>query len=175
MKYLKYINYVLRHKWYVGVECFKKGLFWRGLVHDLSKFRPSELFPYTNFFFGKHDGMFGKNSPRDKTGYYKPVDTGDSAFDNAWFCHQKRNKHHWQYWTIPDEAKVKPLEIPEKYVDEMMCDWIGAAKAQKAGSIVKWWLANKDKMVYHPDTINYIERKLKRESRFCQTWNGDEK
>jgi hypothetical protein len=41
---IKYLNYLLRHKWYVGIECFKKGLIWRGLVHDLSKFLQANFF-----------------------------------------------------------------------------------------------------------------------------------
>ena len=37
-RYDRYLWYVIRHKWFVGVECVKRGLWWRGLVHDLSKF-----------------------------------------------------------------------------------------------------------------------------------------
>jgi len=40
MRYLKYLKYLLRHKWFVMLECFKEGLFWLGLTHDLSKFSP---------------------------------------------------------------------------------------------------------------------------------------
>lgn len=56
IKYLKYLRYLLRHKWYVGIECFKRGLYWRGIIHDMSKFRPAEFIPYTNFFYGKGRG-----------------------------------------------------------------------------------------------------------------------
>ena len=62
MKHLKYLCYVLRHKWYVFIECCKLGIPVRGLVHDLSKFRPSEWFPYANFIH--------KPKQRDDTGYY---------------------------------------------------------------------------------------------------------
>jgi hypothetical protein len=99
MKYLKYLWYVIKHKWFVFIECAKCGIIWRGIVHDLSKFRPSEFFAYANHFYGS------KEPVRDKTGYYKPTDTGDSAFDYAWFLHQKRNPHHWQYWIMPDINK----------------------------------------------------------------------
>ena len=93
MKYLKYLNYLLRHKWYVGIECWKRGLYLYAFTHDLSKFSLDELVPYTNYFYGKGNKI---TRGRNKTGYYKPTDTGDKAFDFAWLLHQKRNKHHWQ-------------------------------------------------------------------------------
>lgn len=93
------MGYVVRHKWFVFVACYRLGIPWRGLVHDLSKFLPSEWIPYTNFFYGP------KPSPRDSTGYYKPTDTGDKAFDFAWLLHQKRNRHHWQWWLTASTGK----------------------------------------------------------------------
>jgi len=85
MVYIQYLDYLLRHKWYVTLECFREGLYWQGLTHDLSKFLPSEFIPYANYFYGK-----GKvKKVRDETGYYKPTDTGDKEFDFAWLLHQK--------------------------------------------------------------------------------------
>jgi hypothetical protein len=140
VSYISYLLYVLRHRWFVFVECCQEGLLWRGLVHDASKFRPSEFFPYARFF--------GARQPRDKTGYYKPTDTGDAAFDRAWFWHQKRNRHHWQYWTIPTADGVVPLDIPDADLREMVCDWRGASRAQGATSTVQeWYAANGAKMV----------------------------
>lgn len=31
------------HKWLVMKHCFRLGLYWRGLTHDLSKYMPSEF------------------------------------------------------------------------------------------------------------------------------------
>jgi hypothetical protein len=162
MKYFKYLNYLLKHKWYVTIECFSIGLYWRGLIHDLSKFLPSEFIPYANYFYGEgHDISRGRNS----TGYYKPTETGDLRFEFAWLLHQKRNKHHWQYWVIPKEAGFKVYEIPLIYRREMLCDWIGAGKAQGKFSpkndylfeTRNWWTTNKDKMTFAPDTLKYFE------------------
>lgn len=94
-KYIAYLKYIIRHKWFVFIECCRMGIPLRGAIHDMSKFLPSEFFPYARHFYGK--------KVRDKTGYYKPTDTGDPAFDHAWFLHQKRNAHHWQYWIFPDD------------------------------------------------------------------------
>lgn len=154
MIYLNYLWYMIKHKWFVFIECCKVGLVWQGLVHDISKFRPDELFPYARHF-GKY-----KNR-RDSTGYYKPTDTGDPDFDFAWFLHQKRNPHHWQYWAFPDETGLKVLDMPEKYIKEMICDWKGAGKAQNSKtSCQDWYIKNNSKMQLSDKTRKCIEQKL---------------
>jgi len=153
--YPKYLSYVVRHKWYVFVECCKLGIPWRGIVHDLSKFLPDEFFPYANFFAGN------KKPVRDKTGYYKPTDTGDPAFDLAWLRHQKRNDHHWQWWLLPeDEGGVKTLEMSEEARLEMLADWRGAGKAQGKPDTTAWYEANRHKMQLGPETRAWIDRVL---------------
>ena len=157
VKYHKYLWYVVRHKWFVAQECFKVGLFWRGIVHDIDKFLPDEFIPYAKHFFGPDRDI---HTSRNKTGYYKPTNTGDPAFDYAWFLHTKRNKHHWQYWCIPEqgEGAIIPVVIPLKYVKEMICDWKGAAKAQHSKSTVQeWYEANKNKMILHHVTRGILE------------------
>ncbi len=163
MKYIKYFKYLLRHKWFVFVECAKEGLIYRGLIHDMSKFLPDELTPYVNYFYGKKDKpVIGKH------GFYKSK-TGDEAFNYAWLLHQKRNKHHWQWWVLlEDSGKHDVLEMTPKYAIEMLCDWIGAGKAQGKVSpnddphreVRLWYLDNKDKMVLHEKTRTLIEKKL---------------
>ncbi len=196
MKYLQYFWYVVRHKWYVFLACRAEGLYWRGLIHDWSKFRPSEFFPYTEHFYGEwpkkncykcvsilgnqcsHNGSgIGQGEQaerckdylrtgagvRDKTGYYKPTDTGDPAFDYAWFLHQKRNPHHWQWWVLPDAGdETQVLAMRQRYYKEMLCDWIGASKAQGHGGIVSaWYLANAEQMAFHPDTWEALEAAMR--------------
>ena len=160
--YVKYLKYVIRHKWFVMNECFKVGLYWRGLKHDLSKFYPSEFIPYARYFYGD------KKPKRDNTGYYKPTDTGDKDFDFAWLLHQKRNDHHWQWWILPeDEGSIKVLPMAQDALIEMVCDWIGAGKAQGFLSPPKeplkecraWYEKNQHKMNLNNATrenINYI-------------------
>ena len=137
-------------------------------MHDLSKLRPSEFIPYANFFYGKKEDDI--STKRDDTGYYKPTDTGDAAFDYAWLLHQKRNKHHWQWWVLPeDDGGVKVLEMAPKYRLEMLCDWIGAGKAQGYFSPEEdplretrnWYKKNKDKMQLHPNTREWLEKELR--------------
>jgi hypothetical protein len=155
-KYFRYLRYVLKHKIWVAYYCFKQKLFWRGIVHDLSKFFLSEFIPYANHFYGSKDGI---KKGRDKTGYYKSTDTGDREFDFAWLLHQKRNDHHWQWWILPEDEggfKTMPMSIPA--IKEMVCDWRGAGRAQGYGdNTIEWYEKNKDKMIFHPKTKKYLE------------------
>ncbi len=151
MKYIEYTSYVIRHKWFVFAACWGHGLIWRGVVHDLSKMLPSEFTPYANFFYGK-------KLARDETGYYKPTDTGDPAFDFAWLLHQKRNRHHWQWWVLPeDDGGTKVLEMDEADMIEMVCDWRGAGKAQGKPDTRAWYEKNQNKMQLHPRTRAKVE------------------
>jgi hypothetical protein len=167
MKYIKYFNYIIRHKWYVMIECFKVGLYWRGIVHDLSKFLPSEFIPYANYFYGNYYTV------RDLSGYdinglkRKKI---EKDFNFAWLLHQKRNKHHWQWWILSeDEGGVKILEIKYPYNLEIICDWIGAGKARghfspkddKYLETRNWYKSNGVKMQLYPKTKEWIESTIK--------------
>jgi hypothetical protein len=134
------------------------GIWWLGVLHDWSKFLPDEFLPYARHFY-QPDGT--KRQVRDQTGYYKPTDTGDAAFDFAWFLHQKRNKHHWQWWVLPEGSSgIKLLPILSRYRREMLADWIGAGRAQGTPSIQQWYLKNKDKLQFHATTREWVEQEL---------------
>lgn len=157
MIHLKYASYILRHKWFVFMAACDLGIPWLGFIHDTSKLSPDEWIPYAWHFYGP-----GARNRRDSTGYYKPTDTGDAAFDFAWMLHQKRNKHHWQWWLLPeDDGGTKILPMPDRYRREMLADWRGASKAQGyGGNVTKWFLTNRSKMQLHPDTTRWLEDQL---------------
>ena len=158
MKYIKYLIYILKHKYYVGIECIKHGLFLQGITHDLSKFLPSEFFPYAEYFYGK-----GNNK---------------NEFDLAWLLHQRRNKHHWEYWILHDRIELgwvgmaKPFEMPLKYAKEMFCDWVGAGKAMGKHSpkddpykeVREWYEKNEEKRLISIETERIIKKLLAGES-----------
>src|SRR5688572_28319224 len=154
-----YLQYVLRHKWFV----FRAGLslgvpILQLIIHDWTKFLPSEWFPYVDFFFTKRNGKIGAGT---KGYYHKPGD--DIAFDTAWNHHQKLNPHHWQHWVLirdTDDPKYLPLPMPERYAKEMVADWIGAGKAQGTPDNMKWYQTNKDKMLLDSNTRAYVEMLL---------------
>jgi len=81
----KYFLRTLKHKWYVFLECCRLRIVWRGIIHDNSKFKPSEWVPYVKWFCDKPD-------PLDYPEEYKKV---KAEFQIAWLFHQKRNPHHW--------------------------------------------------------------------------------
>lgn len=145
-KHWLYLKYVVRHKWYVFWACLEYGLLWRGIVHDLSKFRPSEWNPYANYFYGNRQEIV--NSQID--------------FDFAWNRHQKRNDHHWQYWLLSyDNGVTGPLPMPDNCRREMLCDWIGAGKALGKPKTWEWYEANKDNMQLHSETRAWAENEIR--------------
>ncbi len=146
---LAYLKYVLRHKWFVLCACKKmKVPIWQGIRHDLSKFLPREWFPYGETFYGD-DG-----SKR----YVETID-----FNQAWNRHQKNNPHHWQYWVLlGDNGEIKALPMLEKYVREMVADWVGASKAITGSTDISlWYSSNKSKMHMHRQTRALVETLLR--------------
>lgn len=162
---IRYAQYVLRHKWHVMIACFRRGLIWRGLTHDFSKLRPSEWFPYAASFYGPQypsvkDFHGDRRNDVLSSGLYKERVRG--RFDEAWLLHQKRNDHHWQYWLlVNDQSGPRPLPMPHKARVEMLCDWIGAGLAQGKPDTRAWYLKNREKMILHPGTREWIENELR--------------
>jgi hypothetical protein len=155
--HLLYLSYVTRHKWYVFLECARRGLWWRGIKHDWSKFLPSEWIAYANYFYPQ--GV--KLDRRKATVAGLPPDSGDLAFDFAWLLHQKRNRHHWQFFVSPqDDGGFKVLPMPEKDRTEMLCDWKGAGRAQGKPDTKAWYEKNRLNMQLHPETRAWVEREL---------------
>ena len=156
--YLRYLWYIIRHKWFVMMACFDHGLYWRGIIHDISKFRPSEFIPYARYFYGeKRDITHGQ----DSSGYYKAGTSLDDAFNFAWLLHQKRNRHHWQWWVLPlDDGGNKIVEMDHTSRNEMICDWTGAGRAISGRKDWRpWYEKNKGNMVLGELTRAWVERK----------------
>lgn len=150
-QYVKYFIYLVKHRWYLLLECFKAGCLWRGLVHDWSKFRISEFKPYAEHFYGK-----------GSTDEQKRI-----AFNKAWLLHLKRNPHHWQYWILNnDDGSVEILEMPESYVREMVMDWVAVGRALSVegesayGNALNWYEENRDNIRIHPNSEPYLRKVL---------------
>jgi len=136
--YWNYLKYLLEHKKNVFIECWKVGLYVHAFTHDLSKFLPSEFGPYARKFYLNGYSKYGE-------------------FEIAWNHHQKRNKHHWNYWvTVDNNGKQVALDMPKKYILQMICDWRGMSR--KFGDTwQEFYEKNKDKMVLSKRTISTIE------------------
>ena len=149
---VKHFITICKHKAVVFSECRACGITWHGIIHDMSKFSPTEFIPSAKYFQGTRSPI---DAEKDELGY--------SA---AWLHHKCHNKHHWEYWTdFDDEGNIIPAKIPTKYVIEMICDWIGAGKVYATG---KW--DQSDPLTYyqkvrkgrhfHPETERLILRLL---------------
>lgn len=111
-KILGHLHTVNKHRWLVFVLSCKAGIPWRGLVHDLSKYSPTEFWPSVKYFQG------GRRSPI-------PIQKQVEGYSTAWIHHKGRNKHHVEYWYDPDTEDKTPI-IPYKYAVEMICDKLSA-------------------------------------------------
>jgi len=139
-KHWAYFKYLARHKWFVFVATRQTGCsLWRGIIHDLSKFSPMEWKAYANTFYAN-----------DGSKIYKP----SNDFNLAWLNHQHKNLHHWQYWILRmDDGSTKPMRMPDKYVREMVADWMGAGRAITGEwEAFEWFNTNKSKISLHHQT-----------------------
>lgn len=113
-RFFGHLRTVHRHRAMVRKLCFKCGLYWQGITHDLSKYSPTEFWNGVKFYTGTASPHVGE---RKVFGYSK-----------AWIHHHNRNKHHTEYWQdIDKDGKATPIDMPGKYFLEMVCDRIAAS------------------------------------------------
>lgn len=150
---VKHFVTITRHRNVVIKHCFKAGIFWQGLRHDLSKYTPTEFVPGMKYYTGTRSPNEGE---RDKYGY-----------SLAWIHHKGRNKHHFEYWTDynPKSKVVEPVRMPVRYVAEMFCDRVAAGKIYKGDSYtdqspIEYFMGGKARRVIHPETSDLLEQLL---------------
>lgn len=155
-KHFLYLKYVIRHKWFVFLACVDLGIPLQGIVHDLSKFRPSEWFAYVEYFYGDW-----RKGNKDRQAVAPPVI--QMNFERAWNHHQKRNPHHWQYWMrLGDDRTILAIEMPLRYAKEMLADWHGAGRAITGRyDTHEWYAGNSSAMILNSHTRTWIELKLR--------------
>lgn len=159
MRHLRYLGYIVRHKWFVLVAGLQTGApIWRLLVHDWSKFLPSEWVPYAEMFYGHP--IVEHNRGAGECDLLRAE--RQAAFDRAWLLHQHRNPHHWQYWALKEDGgEVKALRMPDPLVREMVADWMGAGRAITGRWEVRdWYSRNKHLMQLHPKSRALVETLL---------------
>ena len=91
--------------------CFSVGLYWQGLLHDLSKYMPSEFVVGARYYQGTQSP---NNAERRERGY-----------SSAWLHHKGRNKHHYEYWmdySAHAGDGIIPAKMPDRYIVEMFID-----------------------------------------------------
>ena len=140
---------VMKHRAKVRKLCFKFGLYWQGLTHDLSKYSHTEFFNGVKFYTGTKSPHVGE---RIAYGYSK-----------AWLHHKGRNKHHAEYWCdIRPNGKTEPIDMPREYFIEMICDRVAAAMIYLGdkytdSSPLEYYLSHKDENQFSENTRNKLE------------------
>lgn len=148
--HLKYLRYVLKHKWYVFFECMRLGVpLWGALIHDWQKFTPAEWGPYRRNFYGPHKR---EDRPTELV----------KAYNRAWLHHQHKGPHHWQFWILrEDDGDNIVLEMPDRYRREMLADWNGAGLAINGVNDTKeFYEKRKDRIILHKGTREWIEKMM---------------
>jgi hypothetical protein len=106
---------------------------WRLLIHDWTKFLPSEYCVYRRRFSGK------------------PYSREDWA--KAKRLHYSRHPHHYQYW-IKDGI---PSPMPDVFVREMIIDWMAAQRGYHGDWNIQGYLDSEHhKIRLHAETLTKL-------------------
>lgn len=150
---IKHFNTITKHRNKVIVHCFKAGIGFQGLRHDLSKYSPAEFIPGAKYYQGTR-------SPNE-------MEREQSGYSAAWLHHKGRNRHHFEYWADynPTVKKVMPVKMPAKYVAEMFCDRVAASKIYAGDNYndsypLEYFMRGKQRRTIHPETSDFIEKLL---------------
>jgi len=158
MKVKEHFQTITYHRKLVREGCFRVGLYWQGMTHDLSKYSPTEFWVGAKYFQGDRSP---NNAEREAKG-----------FSSSWLHHKGRNKHHFEYWidyTTPgtSEKLLIGMKMPVRYVVEMFMDRIAACKVYQKDAYTDaspWLYHQKSKRVQevmHPESLALLERLLK--------------
>lgn len=145
MIYWKYFWRIAFHKLVVLIECAKAGILWRGIFHDLSKFRSDEFFASARYHLLKE-------------GDVKPEQWAKIQREGkrAWGLHQERNAHHPEYWRL--EKGSFPMSQGARL--EMVCDWKAAEYYPDSCSAREYYQTNSDTIPLDELTREWVEAYL---------------
>ena len=149
MKPWQHFKTITHHRWLVLQGCFRVGLIWQGLTHELSKYSAVEFWNGARFYQGNRSPH---TAERESKGY-----------SEAWMHHKGRNRHHYEYWTdmnreIRDYA---PIPMPRKYLVEMVMDRRAACMTYQGkdytdASALIYLDKSREKDLMHPQTMRQL-------------------
>lgn len=148
----KHFKLITIHKWYVFKNCCKAGIPLRGLLHDLSKYSPTEFLESIKYYQGDSS----------------PIDACKKAngYSKAWLHHKGHNSHHYEYWQDNFDKGGEALQMPFKDSLEMVCDYLAAGKAYMKKEFTyeaeyEWWKRKiSNPIAMHPQTKEFIDMML---------------
>lgn len=151
-----HLHTVNAHRRLVRKYCFKLGIYRQGLMHDLSKYSPSEFIPGVKYY---QDGHRSPNNAQRE----------DEGVSKAWLHHKGRNKHHFEYWIDYDvdgsRTVLAGMKMPVKYVAEMFCDRIAASRIYnkekyKDSDPLDYYIKGFGHYIMHPETDALLHKLL---------------
>lgn len=141
---------ITHHRFLVMVACFRVGLIYQGLTHDLSKYSPTEFWEGVRYYQGNR-------SPN-------AAEREDKGYSEAWMHHKGRNRHHYEYWTDMNRQTkcYESVPMPKRYLAEMVMDRIAACKtyegkAYTPASALNYFLKSRERELMHPKTREELE------------------
>ena len=152
-----HLHTVNSHRRLVRKYCFKLGLYRQGMMHDLSKYSPSEFIPGVKYY---QDGHRSPNNAQRE----------DEVVSKAWLHHKGRNKHHFEYWIDYDvdgnSTILAGMKMPVKYVAEMFCDRVAASRIYnkdkyKDSDPLDYYIKGLGHYIMHPETDALLHNLLK--------------
>ena len=150
MKAWQHFKTITRHRLIVMAGCFRVGLYWQGLTHDLSKYTPTEFMQGARHYQGVRSPNAAE---REEKGY-----------SEAWMHHKGRNKHHYEYWTDMDMVTrvYTPVHMPRQYLVEQIMDRRAACivyqgKRYTPASPLEYFMKSVDRNLMHPGNKRELE------------------
>ena len=157
MKAWQHFKTITKHRLLVMAGCFRVGLYWQGLTHDLSKYAPTEFMTGARYYQGNRSP---NTAEREIKGY-----------SEAWMHHKGRNRHHYEYWTdiSPVTKNYQSLPMPRRYLVEMVMDRRAACLTYEGesytdGAALAYFEKSVEKNRMHPQTrqeLGYLLEMLK--------------
>ena len=145
----KHFKTITHHKWLVLCGCFRVGLYWQGLTHDLSKYSPTEFWVGARYYQGDR-------SPN-------AIERKEKGYSEAWMHHKGRNRHHYEYWTDMSLAtrNYESVPMPRKYLVEMVMDRRAACMTYQGekyrdDSALIYLENSLEKDLMHPETLRQL-------------------
>ena len=144
-KIIGHFRTITHHRHLVLRGCFRVGLYWQGLCHDLSKYSPTEFWTGVRYYQGTRSPNAAE---REEKGY-----------SEAWMHHKGRNRHHFEYWTDLNmkTGRYEPVPMPPRCLAEMVMDRIAACKTYQGAaytdaSPLGYFERARETRLFHPQT-----------------------
>jgi hypothetical protein len=149
MKAWEHFKTITWHRLLVLEGCLRVGLIWQGLVHDLSKYSPTEFRAGAKYYQGNR-------SPN-------AAEREDKGYSEAWMHHKGRNRHHYEYWTDMNlqTRNYESVPMPRKYLVEMVMDRRAACLVYQKGdytpgAALEYLERSREKVLMHPQTLREL-------------------